>query len=258
MPMKALDRALNVMSLLASDGQMGLSELARRLSIPKAAAFRILQTLQARGCVHFDPSTQTYGLGITLLHLADKVRSQESISEISYPYLVELANRSGETSSVGVLKTGCVLILKAARPEGRVILNADLGPTSPIHSSALGKVLLAYSPPDVLEQFFRTTRLERYTPNTITTQTELEADLVRTRQRGWALDEEETEECLVCIAAPVFSAHSLAAAVSISGPATRVRARQEQLTSQVCGTALAVSTRLGWHAQHCQRASVKP
>jgi len=245
-PMVALDRALSMLAALASGGPLGVSGLGRQIGIPKAAAFRILRTLQARGFVHFEPATGTYALGVGLLELADKVRSRESVADIAYPYLVDLANQTGEQSSVAVLKEDRALVVREARPGRGSLLNVDLGPTAPLHCSALGKVLLAYSPPEMLERLVRR-ETPRYTRNTLTSAAGLEAEMARIRQRGWAVDDEELEEGLVCAGAPVFSAGgAVVAAVSISGPAARVKGNLDSLIPQVCDAGLAISGRLGF------------
>lgn len=256
-PMVALDRALNVLLALAAGGAAGVTGLSRQLGYPKAATFRILRTLQPRGFVHFDPATQTYALGVALLELAGKVRGRESVADIACPYLVDLANQAGEQAGLAVIKESCALIVKEARPEHGSLLNVDFGPTAPLHCSALGKVLLAYAPPELVERVERG-GLKRCTANTIVSVTALEAELARIRQRGWAVDAEELEVGLYCVAAPVVGAGgSVVAAVSVSGPTMRVKGALDAIIPQVCDAALAISSRLG-HVAAARPAPLSP
>lgn len=252
-PMVALDRALSIMTRLGAAGPLGVSELARQLDLPKAAVYRILRTLNGRGFVHFDPATESYSLGISLLELAEKVRSQVNISELAYPHLAALANATGETASLAVLRGMSALVVRTARPERGALLTADLGPTAPLHCSGIGKVLLAHSPAGLIKVYVKDGSLIRYTPNTITERAALRAELAAIVKQGWAVDNEELEEGLYCIAAPVFGpGGQVLAAVSISGPTSRLTANQGQLLAELKRAATAISRRLGW-----QRAGLK-
>jgi len=247
-PLVMVERATTILTILAESGTLGVTELARIAGIPKAAVFRIAHSLESRGFVNYDPSAEVYSIGVGLLDLADRARARERLGEIAYPCLAELADRTGETANLAVLRETQVLITRSLKPSRPYRIGTDLGPTAPLHCSAVGKVLLAYAPPEVLQRFLSSATLSQYTPNTITTRNAFQEELGRVKQRGWAIDAAELEEELYCIGAPVFASSDRAvAAVSISGPQSRLARRLVDLVDMVVESAQTISCLLGWN-----------
>jgi DNA-binding IclR family transcriptional regulator len=228
-----------------------VTELGRRLGIDKSTAHRLLATLRARGFVRVHPGTQRYTLGLRLAGLgAAAVRGIE-LTDIARPYLELLRDRTGEAAHLAVLAEGEVLFLAKAAGPGALTVNAGVGTRTPAHCTALGKVLLAgLLGTEELDRVIAQRGLARHTPHTITSREELISHLEEVRRQGWALDDEERDLGLRCIAAPAYDAGGrVVAAVGISGPTSRITPdRIAQIAEDVCAVAHSISRELGYRA----------
>src|SRR4051794_955890 len=167
-------------------------ELVERLSVPKGTLFRHLQVLEARGYVGRDEATRRYGLGPRLIHLGFSARRQLKLADVALPFIEVLRDRFNETVHVGVLDRGQVVHIQAAASRHAVKMVSAVGERTGVHISALGKALLAWAGPDVLERAVAEWGLPRLTDQTLTTRSDLEADLALVRERGYAIDDEES------------------------------------------------------------------
>ena len=129
----------------------------------------------------------------------------------------------GETVHLSVLQKTSVVYLDKVEPNRRVCMSSKIGTTNPVYCTSMGKAMLAFQPDDVIEQIIAKIRFVRYTPKTICTTEGLLKALERVRRRGYAIDDEEIELGVRCIGAPIFNEnHRAIAAVSVSGPASRI------------------------------------
>jgi IclR family acetate operon transcriptional repressor len=227
--------------------ERGVNELARELGLHKSTVSRLMMTLECGGLLFREPASDRYRLGIELISLATQVISHLDVREIARPYLRELAEACQETVNLVVLDAGEVVNLEQSVPPARQIKNMGwIGRRMPPHCTAAGKALLAHLPPEDLDRVLPA-QLERFTPHTIVDRHALERDLARTREQGYALVEEELEEGLNALAAPVYDHRGkVTAAVSAAGPAYRVTAAlYPRLAAQLIDTAGSISRRLG-------------
>jgi len=244
---RSVDRAATLLLALGeSEGEAGVSELARRLGLHKSTASRLLATLERRGLVDQDDDTGRYRLGVVLIRLAERAERTIDLRALAMGELERLARRTGETTGLAVLDgDGCRTIAQANGPN--VPTGADwTGRTSPLHCAATGKVLLAtLAERDVLRIARR--GLVAPTERTITALEPLLEELARVRRRGYATTFGEFEPGLNAVSAPVLDARgSIAAAVGIWGPAPRFApARVPELAAHVREAAAAISVRLG-------------
>ncbi|MBC7190435.1 IclR family transcriptional regulator [Candidatus Aerophobetes bacterium] len=247
-PLKTLSKSLLILETLAQPhSPTGIGELSRKLGISRSTVHRILDTLRSRGYVEKDPSTLKYRLGSKILELAmAKLEDIELIKEASL-YLKELLKQCNETVHLAVLDRGEVLYLDKKESAQAIRIVSRVGGRLPAHCTGLGKVLLAYSDRQTVKEIIKEKGLHRFTKNTITNEAELIRELDKIREQGFAEDNEEIEEGLCCIAAPVRD-HSgkVIAAISVSGPKFRMVNKYKECKEAVIRTAEKISMQLGY------------
>jgi DNA-binding IclR family transcriptional regulator len=251
---ESADRVLRVLeSFDPSERDVSLGEIAERVALPKSSVHRLLATLIGHGLVERDPATRRYRLGIRLFELGSAAIHERGLHSAAHPALEQLSSSTGETCHLAMLSgTEAVYVYKLDGPSS-IIMSSRVGGRAPCHATSIGKVLAAWGGEDLF-RVLRTRQLRPYTPNTITTVKALEAELDRVREQGYALDLEEFEEGLRCIAAPVRD-HSarVVAALGIAGPRRRFEADHlDPLVKIVVAAAGDLSRNLGyvdWHHQ---------
>ncbi len=218
----SLDRGLAVLELIARRGETRLAELARELGTSRTTMFRIMETLRARGFAEHVVTSHTYRLGPRARALAAQA-TESAITRLAEPAMADLRNATGETVNlIGV--QGGRLVYEAVLEGGYALRSLpSLGQTVAAHCSALGKAVLADSPPAQRAILLGPEPYQRFTQNTITAQGELDIELEVTRQRGFAIDEEENETGLTCVAAAIRGTDGRpAGAISVSGLSDRM------------------------------------
>ena len=245
--LQSVNRALRALELIAEAGQLGVTELGRRLGVHKATASRLVATLAERGMVERDPITEKYRLGFGLIRLAGAAMASLDIVRTAHPVLEELADRTHETVNLGVLSNEDVVYIDQVTGTRSIVAVSWVGRRTPLHCTSNGKVLLAHMPAGD-----RAARLDgelaSMTPRTITDPGALDRQLDEIVRRGYAQTVEELEEGLNAVAAPVRQADgSVTAALSVSGPAFRMRPMDlPRMARLVMDGADAISRRLGY------------
>lgn len=200
---------------------MGVSEISGVTSLAVGTVHRILATLAFHGYVRQNSATRKYGPGMKLLSVA--ATAYEQLGALARPFLTRLMQASQETANLAILEGNSVLYTEQVPPPRMLRIFTEPGNRAPLHTAGTGKVLLAYQPPQVIETIIKETGLPRVTPNTVTDQTTLLGILGQVRDQGYAIDLEEQEEGVCCLAAPVLTPDGqILAAMSISGPASRL------------------------------------
>jgi DNA-binding IclR family transcriptional regulator len=249
---QVLDRAFDIFDTLAEHtSELALSELSRELHLHRSTVHRLLVVLEGDRYVEKDPVSGKYRLGSKLLELGTKVAAKLDLPAIARPFLEQLVRETGETAHLGVLRQGEVLSITNVESSRTLHTPRTVGRRTPAHCSSLGKCLLAFLPDAELNEFIEARGLRTYTVSTITSPEVLKAELQRVRERGCAVDDEEYEEGLKCLGAPVRDhAGGVIAAVSIAGPASRLRAdRMPALADSVVKAAAGVSAALGCQSE---------
>ncbi len=247
-PIRAVAHSLNLVeALAASDQGRGVTELSGEFRLAKSTVYRLLQTLVSHRYVVQDPTTGRYHLGLKFLELGTLVSNRLPIRMIAQPHLQRLMEATNETVHLGLLEGNEVVYADKIECSQTIRMYSRVGRRSPLHCTALGKALLAFQPEAVLRDVLRA-RLERRTPRTITTARALREELKQVREAGYASDNEEFEEGLRCLAAPVRDhTETVIASVGIAGPAARVDpGKLPELVKLVREAAEAVSTALGY------------
>lgn len=219
----SLDRGLAVLERLADRGDARLAELAREFGSSRTTMFRVLETLRARGFVEHVPASHTYRLGAGARGLASSA-IQSSIVPLAEAPMAELRSQTGET--INLVRVQGARLRYEAVLEGRYSLRSlpAVGQLVAAHCSALGKVILAGSPDATRRLLLGPEPYQRMTANTITGRAAMDNELQAIHQRGYALDQEENEPGLTCVAAAICGPGDRPiAAISISGLSERMR-----------------------------------
>lgn len=215
---QSLARGLKILDLLGQtqDG-ISITELAETLGVDKGSASRLVSTLARYGYVEKDEVTRRFHLGSQVVSLSRSVLSRMPLREAAKPYLRQMMERTGECAHLAVPAQGKVLYIDQVESPVTLRVNAQVGTLNPLHCTALGKVLLAFGDSEFPSS------LDSFTPHTITEVEVLRHHLDKVRLQGYALDDEEFDLGVRCMAVPVFGFGGKAAgAIGISGPATRV------------------------------------
>lgn len=230
-----------ILEELAQSEPQGLKEITQKTGIAKSTVFRILNTLAQIGYVIRD-ANRDYRISPVLGRLVNEEAFNEELRRLSLPLMLELRDRYGETVNLGVQQFDKVTYIEVVPSEFALRLQESRGASVPAHASALGKAILAFSPPAVVEQLLRHHQFESITPNTITSSDDLLAEIKRVRSAGFAVDRGEGSLLAVCIGAPILDGHGNAvAAMSISGPASRFNPKRD---SAVVGALLKGTTEI--------------
>ena len=220
---KSLDRAMEVLEHLSDTPGVTLSGLADDLSQSPATIYRILVTLEGRGLVEFDPVAQLWHIGARAFVIGARYLRRTSLADRARPILRRLMEVTGETANLGIARDTHVLFIGQVETNATIRAFFPPGTLSPMHASGIGKALLAQMSDDRLSRLFATAPLDQFTERTLTDPASLRADLEATRERGYAIDDEEKNQGMRCIAAPVFDLGGEAVAgLSVSGPVGRV------------------------------------
>lgn len=200
-------KALGVLDLVAAqEGPVRFAELQRLSPLPKATLYRLVQTLVAEEMLSQDAGTNAYSLGMRLVRLAHTAWRQASLAPVARPHLEALADQTGYTVHLGQLDYGHVLYLDRIGDANATV--SDAGKIAPAYCTAVGKAMLAYLDPMQLEQVLALQSFQRLTPATLASETVLRQTLERVREQGFAIDLEEYQSGVICVAAPVLSAEN--------------------------------------------------
>jgi IclR family transcriptional regulator, acetate operon repressor len=245
---RAVQRAGEVLRLLAAGGNrdLGVSEVARRLGLPKATAYRLLVSLTSSGLVEFDPNAERYALGPTALSLGTAYLERVDVRSLARAPMRRLVDRTGETSMLAVCVDAQRCYLDQVTPARDVKMTVQLGRAAPLHAGAAAKVILASLSDDELEDYLLRNDLEAYTEATPTDVDVLRDEVRRIRQRGYATSMMERQVSASSVAAPVHDHEGgLAAVLGVCGPVERLRPRFEEVAELVVAEAMGLSARLG-------------
>lgn len=211
-----------------SEGQgKALSTLAQDLGQSPATVYRILVTLQGRELVEFDQVEQVWHIGPRAFVIGARFLKRTSLVERARPIMRELMAHTGETANLGIEQNGHVLFVSQVETHASIRAFFPPGTLSRMHASGIGKALMAQMDGLRIEKLLREGPMEQFTEFTLTDRDALLADLATARARGYAIDGEERNIGMRCIAAPVFDFHGEAiAGISVSGPTSRVGPEQ--------------------------------
>jgi DNA-binding IclR family transcriptional regulator len=246
---KSLHKVLDIIETIADLGQAGIRELSAKTGFPPPTIHRILATLVERGYLKQDSISKSYALSFRFLELGAKVQQHFNLTSVARPHLERLMVATRESVNLAVQDGDHVVYLDSAHSNYSMLqLFTQPGARVPLYATGVGKVFLSlWDERNVREYLNRTDRI-RFTSRTLVEQEGLLSELRRVRDQGYAVDDEEMENGVRCVAAAVLD-HSAAntAAVSISGTTVRMtRDRMDELGQEVKRCAAAISKEMGY------------
>lgn len=246
---QSVARVLDILEVLAQAGShVAIVDMAQRTGLHVSTVHRLLSTLLGRGYVQQDPETRKYSLGLRALQLATGTSPYSDLRLIAKPYLRRLMELTGETANLVVLADDEAMYLEQVESPRLVRMFTKTGRRVPLHSTGVGKVFLCGMSEEQLNGVILRRGLPAFTERTIVDPDVLKAELERVRTQGFALDNEEQEEGVRCVAAPVYQNDwKIVAAISVSAPVTRLsEERARALAPEVQEAAFGLSRKLGF------------
>jgi DNA-binding IclR family transcriptional regulator len=225
---------------------MGVTAIGQDVGLHKSTVHRLLGHLVSQGYIEKDEARPVYTLGLKFIELASLRLNQVELKTEAGPYLRRLAVRFDQPVHLAILVDTEAVYLEKIEPQAHLRMYSQIGKRIPVYCSALGKALVSDWTPLDLEALVRRLDYQPFTAKTLRTPEQLLADIAAVRTRGWAVDDEEHEPGIVCVAAPIrdFTGRTVAA-VSASG-LSRIIRPEPPVTEEVTKTAEAISRRLGW------------
>jgi IclR family transcriptional regulator, acetate operon repressor len=226
---QSVDRALDLLEALASaEGEVSITSLANRTTLHVSTVHRLLTTLLRRGYVRQNPDTSRYFTGAKLATLAEGRSRFNELRHRARPVLRTLTEQTRETSNLVVLDDVMAVYIETVPSPHVVRMFTTIGNRVPLHATGVGKALLAALPPERRDLLIDRIELRAYTARTIIEKTSLKRALEEVRERGYAVDDEEFDEGVRCVAVALGPVGDPMGAISVSAPAGR-------MTRQRCG-----------------------
>ena len=244
---KSVIKALNVLDLFSpNQPELSLAQMAQTMDMPKSTLLNLLKTLEGEGYLLHGRDTQTYRLGFRALQLGYNVRSSMAIIQYAIPFMEDLLARTGETVYLTSHVHGQVLYLDGAYNSRRFGKYSITGKTLPMHCTGCGKAMLSQMTEEEVRRVIDRWGLKRFTPNTITELDELLDQLALSRERGYAIDNEEETLGVRCVATAIRNTDGCpVGAISIQGT---MMSMTEDCIREYAGLIASVSTILSENA----------
>ncbi len=222
---QSAEKVFTIVEALAdSSAPMRLTDIASTVGYNQSTVLRFLSSLIKSGYVAQEPDTQKYYLTYKISRIANKVNAQQNLTRVTHPLLVELSELVGESTCISIEQQMQMVYVDVATGQNQLLLSVQrIGNTCPMHCSGNGKLLLTAYSEQQLEELVAKRGLTRFTENTITDMPSLERELERIRKNGYAIDNEENEPGVRCIAYPIRDyTGRIIAGISVTGPVSRI------------------------------------
>lgn len=245
----ALERALTVLECLAqSRTGFSLSELSRKLGLPKSSVHLLVTTLESRGYLQKNSQTGKYCFGLKLVSLSRTALESLELREEARPFLEALMKKTGLTVHMAVLERNEAVIIEKIEAPGLIKVATWIGRRMDVNCTGAGKALIAFLSDEEFETQIRGRGLAKHNDNTIVSINKLKRELMRIRELGYALDDEEDEIGLRCVGAPIFDSSSrVVAAISVAGTTSQIPIERVEAIAEVLKqTAATISSHLGY------------
>jgi DNA-binding IclR family transcriptional regulator len=251
-PVQSVQHALELFEVFRTSEkkeEFGVTELSKTLGLHKNNVFRLLATLESRGYIEQNLNTENYRLGIGIFNLGQKFINKLGILKLSKPFMEKIVEKINESVYIGILREGSVIYLDIVEAPQTVRIVSRVGRDVPAYCTAIGKVQLAYASEEEINKIYMGARLRKYTENTITSLPVLKSHLRKIGEVDYAIDNEEFEEEVRCIAVPVKDYLGVpVSALSASGPASRMTDKKmyDEILPVLRKYAKEISKRLGY------------
>lgn len=245
---KTVEKALRVIEcFFPTSRELGVTEIARTVRVNTSTVQRVVSTLCKHGYLQQHPGTRRYQLGLCFLKASNLILERMDLRPVARPHLLALRDATGETAHLMVLDGEMGVYVDAAESQQTTRVVSAVGGRDELHSSAVGKALLAFLPTHQLEGILSRHGLPARTPRTITEPTVFRRHLAEVRRKGYAVDDEEGEFGSRCVGAPIFDhTGAVVASISVAAPVQRMSRRQTaRLAPLVIAAAQNISHDLG-------------
>ena len=248
---QAVSHALDLLEQFHDDvDELGVTELSKRLKLHKNNVFRLLATLESRGYIEQNKATENYRLGLKALELGQTFIKQMGLLRQAKPILESMVAQCNETCYVAIFKEGHVVYLDMVETDMTVRVVSRVGSRLPAYCTAAGKVYLAYMSEDEINEILPGDKFPAHTATTITTRKALKEELEKVAKQGYAIDNEELDLGVHCVAAPIRDyTRRIVGSISISGP--NMRLGEERIVKEMVPLVLSaseeLSSRLGYN-----------
>jgi DNA-binding IclR family transcriptional regulator len=224
----AVQRAFAILELLDSSRRgWNISEMSRKLSIPKSTTHVLVLTLERLGYIRRYRSSRRYQLSLKIFALGREVLKTMPLPELALPHMRWLVEETKLTAHLGILERNHVVFIQKVDGPSMIKFDTYIGKRSHLHCTGLGKSLLAYQPDEVLQALLSNHSFHRFTEKTIVSWEAFRKELSKVRQMGYSMDDEEEELGVRCLASPVLAASGeTLAAVSVTGTTSQIRAEE--------------------------------
>jgi DNA-binding IclR family transcriptional regulator len=229
--------------------ELGVTELSKRLKLHKNNVFRLLATLESRGYIEQNKATENYRLGIRCLQLGQTYVNQMGLLRQARPILEEVSKQSRENTYVAVMRRSSVVPLEVVESKLPVRITSNVGEALPLHSTAIGKVYLAYESEEGVRHILGS-NLEKFTDKTISDIGALSEHLKGVAEKGFAVDNGEYLVDVRSVAVPVRDyTRNVVGALAVAGPAYRLPSERidKEIVPLVVKAGKDLSSRLGFH-----------
>lgn len=249
--MNAVMRTISILEALSEVEGTNLENLSKITELPKATLLRFLSTLISLGYVHRD-GADMYHLTLKMFSVGSRSLRHMDLINTAKPFARKLCQELGETVHMGILEGDNAVYVLKEESSYTLRMYSRVGKVIPLYCTAIGKIFLSQMNEQELEEYFRKNPLKPFTPKSIRTHHALIEELERTRQRGWAIDNEEHEENIFCIGAPVRDySGNIIAAMSVSWPIFRFNKDSFQtIAEKIKSTTAELSMVLGYIAEN--------
>jgi IclR family acetate operon transcriptional repressor len=249
---RSVERAAYLLeALMTSSSPLSLAELSEQVNLHPSTAHRLLATLDVCDFVYQDSSSKLYSPGVKLMFPTPGLQKYYILRNFAAPILNEISNSTGEGASLGIRSGNHAIIIARAASGRTVDVSLRSGIMVPLHCTGIGKAMLAYLFPSDVEKIIADEGMIPSTPNTIADMDTLKEELVEFKKQGYAIDNEEWETGIRCVAVPVFQKeHIVVGAISVSGPAGRLlQDNDDEIAELIKIGAERLSAKLGYHTE---------
>ncbi|WP_289134805.1 IclR family transcriptional regulator [uncultured Brevibacillus sp.] len=246
---QSVDRAIDILELFSlTDTELSVKEISDRLQLSKSTVHGLIKTLENRGYLEQKPTDQKYKLGLRLFELGNLVGGGMELRNLAYPVIHDLVATLQETVHLVVLDKDEVVYVEKVEGPGSLRMYSMLGKRAPLYCTGVGKALFAHLDEETVDRILNEVELRAFTSLTLTDPVAIKRELAKIREQGYAIDDEEIEIGLKCVAAPIFNHEGkVIASISSAGPKHRFSdEKMETFISEVKLAALAVSKRFGY------------
>jgi len=237
-------------SFSVNDFELSIADLYQQLGIHKSTLVRLLQCMMDEGFIDQNPKTGEYRLGIKTFEIGSMYHRTRmmNMGVLARPIMERLATKYRVSANLAILDGKEIVYVETVEPAGLPLrLSYATGDRFGIHHTALGKAMIAFLPPEELQEILRNTKFAALTPRTLTNPQDLAEALCQVKEQGWAVDDEESLPGLRCVGAPIWDNEKVIAGLSASGSTLSVtKDRVQEIAEAVTAAAAEISEQLGW------------